>query len=352
VLLAELSNAAGASGNENAVRKLIIPAIKDHVDNLSVDTIGNVYAAKKGTRQTNITAMVTAHMDEVGFMITKITSNGLLKFKPVGAFDPRLLPGKTVLVGRDRLPGVIGLPAIHNLSAGAQKAAPKVSSLVIDIGANSKDQAAAHISLGDYAVFATQYDHLNSDPGNNQAGIVKGKALDNRVGCAMLIELLRQPYPVNLMGIFTVQEEIGGRGAQVAAHRLNPDLAIVLECTTAEDLPVEKGREIHYPRLGDGPCLTIMDRSFIASGKLVNLFEATAAKHNISYQYKKPNMGGTDGGAIHKSRAGIPTVTIAVPSRYIHSPAALIDLVDFWNCIALVENTLKELPEKWIGVFE
>lgn len=345
MILEQLSNQMGVSGGEGAIRKLIIPAIKNLVDELTVDTIGNVFATKKAPTDNAPTVMIAAHMDEVGFMITKIASSGMLRFTTVGGFDTRLLPGNSVVVGKDKIPGVIGLGAIHNLQPGQYDQAPSLKSLAIDIGASKKEEAAAKVSPGDYATFDTQFEHLNGDSQNTETGIIKGKALDDRLGCAMLIELLKQDYPVNIVGVFTVQEEIGLRGASVAAHKVNPDMAIVLECTTANDMPI-RDKEIGYPRLGDGPCLTIMDRSFIASQALLDTVEAAAAKHNIPYQYKYPSMGGTDAGAIHQSRAGVPSITIAAPSRYIHSPAALVELADFWHSIKLVAATLNELPEQ------
>lgn len=349
MLLKHLSNAAGASGNENEIRKLIIPAVRDLVDKIEVDTMGNVYATKKGTAPSNLTVMLAAHMDEVGFMITQINSSGLLKFETVGGFDARVLLGKRVRVGADLIPGVIGVQAIHNTPAESRDKAPKMSSLVIDIGASKKEDAAAKVSIGDYAVFDTEFGHLNSDPADQKSGVVKGKALDDRVGCAVIVELLRQNYPVDVVAVFTVQEEVGLRGAQVAAYRVNPDLAIALDCTSTDDLPVTDERPIHFPRLGDGPCVTLMDRSFIANRKLVKIIEEAAAARDICYQYKKPNLGGTDSGSIHKSRAGIPSVTVAVPARYIHSPVSLIDLADFWRCVDLISATLNDLPEKWEG---
>ncbi|MFQ5576981.1 MAG: M42 family peptidase, partial [Anaerolineae bacterium] len=196
------------------------------------------------------------------------------------------------------------------------------------------------------AVFATRFGFLNTPPGDGKTGVVKGKALDDRAGCAMLVELLRRTHPVNVVGVFSVQEEIGLRGAQVAAHKVDPDLSIVLECTTADDLPPAPDEPIGYPRLGDGPCLTIMDRSFIAGRQLLEHIKTTAERRNIPWQYKRPGLGGTDSGAIHKSRAGIPSVTVAVPARYIHSPAALVQLTDFWHCVELIAAALRHMPQR------
>lgn len=345
--LEELSNEAGVSGNEDLIRKIIISALKPIVDDLTVDTMGNVYATKKAQAKTDLTVMITAHMDEVGFMITKVTGDGVLQFATVGGFDARILPGKSLLVGPNKLPGVIGLEAIHHTPDSVRRKVSDINSLVIDIGAPSKEVASAKVAVGDYAVFNTQFGHLNTDPDNSEQGVVKGKALDNRVGCAMLIEMLKSDYPIDVVGVFTVQEEVGLRGAQVAAHRLSPTLAVVLECTTADDLPPATKEEISYPRLGAGPCLTLMDRSYIPNRRLIDLVEDVAQAYQIPYQYKKPGLGGTDAGAIHKSRTGIPTINISVPSRYIHSPAALIELQDFWHSIKLVEMTLNDLPSRW-----
>jgi endoglucanase len=341
LLLEQLSNEIGVSGDESLIRKIIIPAIKNHVDQVTVDTMGNVFAYKSQAEAAK-TVMVTAHMDEVGFMITEIRGSGMLRFQPAGGFDPRILPGKTVLVGKNRIPGVIGLEAIHNLQGDQFSKAPTIKSLAIDIGAAKKEEATAKVSVGDYAAFDTNYEFLNSDPNEPTGGIVKGKALDNRVGCALLVEILKEAYPVNVVGVFTVQEEIGLRGASVAAHKVNPDVAIVLECTTADDIPV-RDKEIGYPRLGDGPCLTVMDRAFFANRTLLDLVEATANKQNIPYQFKNPSMGGTDAGAIHLAQAGIPSIGISVPGRYIHSPVTLMDLADFWRSLELVKATLNEM---------
>lgn len=339
MLLEALSNACGPSGYEGPIRQLLIPAVKDHVDEVQVDTMGNVYATKRATGETDFTVMVTAHMDEVGFLITKITSDGMLKFDPVGGFDPRILPGKSLLVGKDNIPGVIGLEAIHHVPREQMYKAPGLEAMVIDIGATSKDSAAAKVAVGDYATFATRFEHLN--PGDDpQQGVVKGKALDNRAGCAALVEILQERYPVNVVGVFTVQEEVGLRGAQVAAHRLDPDMAIVLECTTADDLPIDPKKPLGYPRMGEGPCLTLMDRSYIVDRRLVDFLTQVAEAQGIPYQYKKPGLGGTDAGAIHRSRSGIPSAIVAPAARYIHGPTSLMSLSDYQNGIHLVRAAL------------
>lgn len=162
----------------------------------------------------------------------------------------------------------------------------------------------------------------------------------------MLLELLKGDYPVDLVAVFTVQEEIGLRGARVAAYAANPDLAFILECTAADDLPSpDEDAPEGFPRLGGGPAITVMDRSFIADRRLVDLLVATAEAENIPHQFKRPGIGGTDAGAIHLARAGVPAVAVSVPARYIHSPAAILDLADFWNTVKLMQAALGRLPE-------
>jgi tetrahedral aminopeptidase len=344
VLLEQLSNAMGVSGTEGPVRKLIVEAVRGQVDSLRIDTIGNVFVIKQATGQDAVRVMLAAHMDEVGFMITEIAKSGMLKFQAVGGLDPRVLPGKAVVVGPERIPGVIGLKPPHVL-AGQTGEAISVEAMLIDIGAEDEDQAKARIKIGDYATFTTRFGRLGGEVETDQRrGRVKGKALDDRVGCAVLVEILKERYPVEIVGVFTVQEEVGLRGARVAAYAVEPEVAIVLECTAADDLP-RQDKEPGFPRLGSGPALTIMDRSFITNQPLLDLLVETAKAENIPYQFKRPGVGGTDAGAIHQARAGVPSITLAVPCRYIHAPAGIIDLEDFGGTIELVRATLRRLPQ-------
>jgi len=345
--LEQLSNAFGVSGAEDDVRKIIIEAIKPHADSWRVDTMGNLFVTRHqrvDSPKPPLRVMVTAHMDEVGFIISKVKSNGQLKFRPIGGFDRRVLLGKAVVVGKARLPGVIGLKPVHLLKRGEADKVGNIDSMYIDIGADSDSNS--QVSLGDYATFATQFGYLGGQkPTGPEQGVVKGKALDNRVGCAMLIELLRGDYPVDLTGVFTVQEEIGLRGARVAAYTANPDLAFILECTAADDLPrMDEEADEGFPRLGEGPAITVMDRSFIADRRLVDLLIETAGAEKLPYQFKRPGVGGTDAGAVHLARAGVPSAAVSVPARYIHAPAAVINLVDFWNSVKLMRATLGRLP--------
>jgi endoglucanase len=349
--LEQLSNAFGVSSVEDDVRKIILEAAQPYADSWRVDTMGNLFVTRqaRGTSPGKpLRVMVTAHMDEVGFMISKIKKDGQLKFKPVGGFDRRVLLGKPVVVGRDRLPGVIGLKPVHLLESGQYYTVDKIESMYIDIGATD-DKAGGKVKVGDFATFATKFQYLGGQPDHPEdRGRVKGKAFDDRAGCAVLLELLKADYPVDLIAVFTVQEEVGLRGAHVAAYAVSPDLAFILECTAADDLPNPEKEDDHegIPRLGEGPAITVMDRSFIADRRLVDLLIETAAAESVPHQFKRPGIGGTDAGSVHLAREGVPSVAVSVPARYIHAPAAILDLTDFWHTVKLMQAVLRRLPEK------
>jgi putative aminopeptidase FrvX len=344
VLLQELSEAFGVSGAEEEVRQRIIAALQGQVDELHTDALGNLFALKRGDGASPLKVMVAAHMDEVGLMITHIGKEGLLSFRAVGGVDTRLLLARTMIIGEKRVPGVIGLRPIHLLSKKEREIIPEIDKLAIDIGASSKEEAESLVQLGDYAVFSTSFGHMDRQAGVAGAGLVKGKAFDDRAGCAVLVELLRERYPFDLNGVFTTQEEVGLRGAQVAAYALEPDLAFVLEGTVCDDLPRKKDTS-PTTRLGHGPALTIMDRSLIVDQHLLQHLMATAQAEKIPFQLKQPGVGSTDGGAIQRAREGVPTAVVAVPCRYIHAPAAVLSLADYDNTVKLMKAALRRLPE-------
>jgi tetrahedral aminopeptidase len=341
MLLQQLSEAAGVSGCEEEVRSLLVPAIRGNVDACRVDGIGNLIAQKKASGTSRLRVLLAAHMDEVGLMITLVEDTGLLRFSKVGGIDDRVLPARTVLIGDKRLPGVIGVKPVHLTDKADRDKVMEWKQLTIDIGASSKAEAEKLVQRGDYAVFATEYRPLAAD--GSAWRTVQGKAFDDRAGCAILVELLAERFAFDLVAGFTVQEEVGMRGARVAAYAENPDVAVVIECTGANEVPTTKDIS-PSTRLGGGPAITIRDNSFIADARLVALFTKAAEDRGIPHQYKQPNIGGTDAGAIHRARAGIPSITIAVPARYIHSPAAIMDLNDFENTIALLREALPRLP--------
>ncbi len=341
MILKDLSEAIGVSGDEGDVRAIILDAIRDHVDEVRVDNMGNVLALKRGTGDQGLRVMLAAHMDEVGLMVIGHDNDGLLRFRPVGGLDPRVLPGTPLKVGDERLPGVIGIKPIHLARDEERKKAPRIKELAVDIGAKDKKEAARLAPLGTYIAFATPFRDLGPT--------VSGKAFDDRAGCAALVELLRgDPFPFDLHAAFTVQEEVGLRGARVAAYTIEPDCAFVLEGTIADDLPRDKDTS-PTTELGHGPAITLMDRTFIADRRLVQLLTSTADELHIPYQFKQPGVGGTDAGSIHLTRAGVPSATVAVPCRYIHSPVSLLSRDDFDNLLTLMRESLARLTPRTLG---
>jgi endoglucanase len=341
-LLKSLSEAHGISGKEDAVRKVILEAIDGHAEDIRIDPLGSITALKSGAGKKKKRVMLAAHMDEVGFMVTGVDADGLVRFVAVGGIDDRILPALRVRIGANAIPGVILWTPIH---MGRDQNVVKINSLRIDIGASSKDDANGKVKVGDMIVFDSHFAEL---PG----GMVRGKALDDRAGCALGVDVLRgADYGVDVLAAFTVQEEIGLRGAMVAAQTLQPDLAIVLETTTANDIPdpLADGDSKDEPNptcsvLG-GPVLTIMDRSLIVPPKLLAFARATAEKHDIPYQLKTTPGGGTDGGSIHTTTSGVPTLVISNPARYIHSPIAFMHGQDYDNALRLVRALLHDLQE-------
>ncbi|MFQ6102476.1 MAG: M42 family metallopeptidase [Anaerolineae bacterium] len=338
MILKELSEAVGVSGDEEAVRAVVLDAVREHVDEVRVDTMGSVLAFKRGTGRKRQRVMLDAHMDEVGLMVVGHDNDGFLRVRTVGGIDPRLLPGTLLQVGSKRIPGVIGVKPIHLLKEDEGEKVPKIEDLVVDVGAKDKDEAKKLAPLGTYATFATQFRELGPT--------VSGKAFDDRVGCAVLVELLRgERFRFDLHAAFSVQEEVGLRGARVAAYAIEPDCAFALEGTIADDTPKDKDVS-PTTELGKGPAITVMDRAFIADRRLVRLLTNTAAELGIPYQFKQPGVGGTDAGGIHLAREGVPSATVSVPCRYIHSPVALMNVDDFNNTVRLMRESLSRLTRR------
>jgi endoglucanase len=337
-MLKELTDAAGVSGAEGEVRKIILDAIKDHVTDIRIDALGSILAVKKGTGKSDLRVLVCAHMDEVGFMITGFESDGTLKFSPVGGIDSRILPALQVEVGKDRIPGVIPWKPIH--LSWREKTVKKTDSFRIDIGASSKSSAEGKVKLGDRAIFATKTIELSDT-------VIRGKAFDDRAGCAELIDLCKgAPFPFDLLVAFTVQEEVGLRGAKVLGESLHPDAAIVLETTACHETPQPEDEPdvTTVTKMGQGPVINVMDRTSFGHPGLRDHFVKVAEQSGIPYQFRSPQYaGGTDAGAIHTSIAGIPSLTVSLPGRYIHSPHSILNLDDFSNGVTLVRQALMEL---------
>jgi tetrahedral aminopeptidase len=337
--LEALSNAFGPSGCEGKVRRVVIDAIADKVDELQVDHLGNVIARQKGAQYPDFKVMVSAHMDEVGFMITHIDDGGLLHFTKVGGIDDRVLPAKVVRIGRSEIRGVISVKPVHLTDQAERNKVISYENMTIDIGVSSKAEAERLVDRGDYAVFDVAYEDL----GVPSMPMAKGKAFDDRAGCAVLVELIEHgPYPFDFWPVFTTMEEVGLRGAQVAAYRVMPDAALALEGTICDDGPREEDTS-PTTAVGKGPAISPMDRSVIADRRLVRLLVETAEAEGIPYQFKQPGMGGTDAGAIHLAKTGVPSVPVSVPSRYIHSPVCMLSKDDLNNTVRLMTATLQRM---------
>lgn len=334
-LLEKLCNAVAVSGDEHEVRQIVLDAIKLVADEIKVDALGNVLATRFGRGENRVRVMVDAHMDEVGFMIVKDDEGGLFEFALVGGIDERQLPGKPVLVGREHIPGVIGAKAIHLTTADERKSSLKLDQMRIDAGLD----IGGKIKVGDRATFATRFELIGPS--------IRAKAIDDRVGVVNLIELLKHaPGNIDLLASFSVQEEVGLRGARVAAYAFDPQVGFAMDATPANDLPSweadeENGR--YNTRLDHGPAIYLMDAATIGDRRLVDLLVSTAEAEGIPWQYRQPNPGGTDAGAIHMTRAGVPSVSVSLPTRYLHTPASLIRMDDWANTLKLMHATLSRI---------
>ncbi|NPV69505.1 MAG: M42 family metallopeptidase [Firmicutes bacterium] len=342
MLLERLTQAAGVSGNEDEVRRILRDEASKAGADVECDVLGNLIARKNpGETPRGELArplvMLAAHMDEVGLIVSFIEKEGLLRFQKVGGIDDRVLPCKEVLVGRNRIRGVIGLKPLHLQESDEREKILKSDNLFIDIGARSREDAEKKVRPGDYASFAGGFRQLGGRT-------VRAKALDDRAGCAVLAQILGRDYPFSVVAVFTVQEEVGLRGAAVSAWAVQPDMAVVLEGTICSDTP---GTDDHLQatRLGGGPALSIMDGTSIASKTMLRQMVEVATENNIPYQFKRITLGGNDAGRIHLSRTGVPTASVSVPCRYIHSPSCIMSLDDFENAIRLVDAFLVSVGE-------
>lgn len=333
-LLNSLCNLNGASGNEMSVREYICSKIEGKVE-YKIDNLGNVIAFKKGKKTPKKKLMIAAHMDEVALIVTSVKSDGTLCFSAVGGIDPSVVIGRGVLVGEKMLDGVVGSKAVHNLTADEKKAPPKMDNLYIDIGALDREDALKYVNLGDIAYFNSTF----STMGN---GYIRGKALDDRVGCALMLELISSELEFDTYFAFTVQEEIGLRGAKVSAFTVAPDFAIVLETTTAADIYGLEGAN-RVCELGKGAVVSYMDRSTMYDKELFNIAFELAGNNSIKCQTKTMVAGGNDSGAIHISGSGVRTIAISAPCRYLHSPNCIIKESDIGDCYALTKLLMERI---------
>lgn len=334
--LKTLCNINGISGDEGDVREYIISQI-DGLCEYSVDALGNIIAFCKGKNQTDKKLMISAHMDEVGFIVTYITDSGLIKFAPVGGIDPRIVFGKRVVIGKNKVAGVVGGKALHHLEGDEKSKAVPFDKLYIDIGAVNKEQALEVVSLGDSVCFDNSFITL----GDN---MLKSKAIDDRAGCAVMLDMIRQGVLYDTYFTFVVQEEIGLRGSTAAAYTVAPDYAIVLESTTAADIPASS-EDKRVCELDKGAVVSFMDRSTMYDKELYRLAFDIGAEKNIPVQTKTMVAGGNDAGAIHKSGSGVRTAAISVPCRYLHSPSCVISKSDLMSVRSLAGELSKRIFE-------
>ena len=336
MFLKELCQLDGISGNEKLVRDFIIDKVSPYADEIKIDSIGNLIVKRCG-HSSEKRVMIASHTDEVGFIISGITDKGFLEFKTVGGIDTRVLISKNVRIGKNKIPGVIGMKAIHLLEKSERTEVPKIKSLYIDIGANSKEEAEKYVELGDYAAFATEYEELSDDT-------IKAKAVDDRAGCSILMELIKEKPMYDTYFCFTAQEEAGLRGARVAVNRVKPDIGLVIEATTCSDVAPADEKD-YVIRLGKGAAVSFADGTTIADENYYKKLLSVAGEENIPVQTKAAIAGGNDAGAIHLAQGGIKCATISVPCRYIHSPAGIASYKDIDAVKRLAAAFLKRTDE-------
>lgn len=342
MLITALSQIPGVSGDEARVRnfikeKLSLWGIKHHTDSL-----GNLYALKEGSKNREETGlMLCAHMDEVGLMVSAIEKSGHLRFYKVGGIYERYLVSKPVCIGANDVLGVIGAKAVHLQKKEEREKPLDAEKLYIDIGAKNKEDAEKVVKVGDYVSFWSE--------ASSSANIIKGKALDNRAGCAALLEILQRDYPISFTAVFTVQEEIGIRGARVAAYRVNPRIALVIETTGAVDIP--EAREQDYATsLGAGPAFTVQDESVIAHPRILERLIEVAESQKKPYQFRRYGGNFTDAGAIAPAGGGVAAGVISTPCRYIHTPASMLFKEDWENLVEIVDAFIRSVHEKGLEI--
>lgn len=335
----ELSELIGVSGNEKPVVEFIYSLIKDSVDKLWVDPLGSLLAIKEGVN-TEERIMLDAHVDEIGFMVSHIDENGFIRFVPIGGWDTRILLSQSVKIlgkGGKEYHGIIGSKPPHLTTESERKTSLQIKDFYIDTGMSFENLIKAGINIGS---FGTLYHPFVEFPN----GMVRGKAFDDRTGVNVLIHLINK-FKVDkpectLLFSFSVQEEVGMRGAHTAAFSLSPTMALAIENTTAADVPGIKDEECPA-YIGKGPAITVADRSIITHPYVNKRLIENAEHEKIPYHIKKPIFGGTNAGRIHLAREGIPSSVVSVPCRYIHSPTSLLSIEDIYNTLKLVSAFIR-----------
>lgn len=339
-LLKKTCEIAGAPGFEERIRNLVIKEVEPLVDSLEVDNLGSVITVKKGSKNPDgKKVMVAAHMDEIGFIVTHIDDNGFIRFHTLGGFDPKTLTAQRVVIhGKKDLIGVMGSKPIHVMSQEERNKNPKISDYFIDLGMKG-DEVKELVRIGDPITRERELIEMGS--------CVNCKSIDNRVSVFILIEALRrlEKVPYDVYGVFTVQEEVGLRGANVAAHRINPDFGIGLDTTIAFDVPGAQAHE-RVTSLGEGAAIKVMDASAICDYRMVDFMERTADQHQIKWQLEVLTAGGTDTAGVQRmGKQGAIAGAISIPTRHLHQVIEMADKNDIESCIQLLKACLESMDQ-------
>ena len=326
---------SGVSSFEDPVRDYLMEQAGPFADSVRTDALGNLIVFKKGAKTTGNKLMLCAHMDEVGLIVRRITDDGYLKFACVGGIDRRVLIGKRVFVGWNRVPGIVGLKAVHLTTTEERGKVPRLEEFYLDIGAKDREEAESLVALGDFAVF----DNECLEYGD---GFFKAKAIDDRIGCAVMLKLLQRELPMDCTFVFTVQEEVGTRGAFGAAFSVTPEIA--LETTTAADLPGIKGQKrVCAPGLG--PVISLMDGGTVYDRELFRLLCDTADAAGIPWQVKHYIAGGNDSRAIQRTKSGVRVAGLSAAVRYLHAPTSVGSVRDFEQMLDLTAAFVDNLAQ-------
>lgn len=333
-LLKRLCTANGVSSGEEAVRKIILSETADFADDIKIDNSGNIIVFKKGAERAKNKLLLSAHMDEVGFIVTSINVDGTLNVDEVGGIDRRVISGKRVNLCSSGLQGVFGIKPIHLSRGDSKNEIPKLSQMYIDIGAADKENAEKYVQPGELVAFEAYYEE------NEQAIITK--ALDDRAGCLVLIEMIKSDLPYDMYFTFVVQEEVGLRGAKTAAYSVDPDCAIVVETTTAADIPnVDESKQVCH--LGDGAVISFMDRRTIYDKAFYQEAFKAAERAGVKAQSKQAVAGGNDAGVINVANGGVRTIAVSLPCRYLHSPHTVAYKEDLDSVLKTVNELAKSI---------
>ncbi|MEM2176556.1 MAG: M42 family metallopeptidase [Archaeoglobaceae archaeon] len=343
-LIKKLSNAHGVSGFEDEMRELIKTELEGFADEIKTDKMGNLVATKNGSE---LKLMLSAHMDEIGFVVKQIDEKGFIRIAPIGGwFSQIALAQRVVLYGKKKLYGVIGCKPPHIMKDEERKKAIEISEMFVDVGAKSREEV---FKLGIDVGTPVAIDREVVILANNR---ITGKAFDNRIGVAVAIESFkRTKSDATIHFVATVQEEVGLKGARTSAFSIEPDVALAIDSCVSADFPGSESAHLDIA-LGKGPVITIVDasgRGLIVSQKVLKWLKETAEKNNIPYQLEVAEGGTTDASAINLTKHGIPAGVVSVPARYIHSPVEVVDLGDVEKAVELVSKAM-ESAKSYFGV--